>query len=95
MAIYQYRCPHHGAFDATLVLGSAPASRACPGCGREAPRVWSVAGTVRSDGPIGAVLARAERPRTGPEVVPAPPAPSSGRPSRQAPTPASTRPPRP
>ena len=41
MAIYEYRCERHGAFDVMRPIGTAPASVECPECAGEAVRVFS------------------------------------------------------
>lgn len=36
MALYQYACPEHEAFDLSYPMGKAPEQALCPSCG-----VWS------------------------------------------------------
>jgi putative FmdB family regulatory protein len=69
MAIYEYRCAHHGAFDVTHAIGTAPADVACPICERAAPRVFSAPMlTVTSTG-LAAAIEHAEKSRDEPELV--------------------------
>ncbi|MFN0304131.1 MAG: zinc ribbon domain-containing protein [Burkholderiales bacterium] len=77
MAIYEYQCDQHGAFDVTRPLGTAPTSVPCSVCGSEARRVFSLA-TVRSGTRTAwtAAIDHAEKSRHEPEVVTS--LPSSG-----------------
>jgi len=70
MAIYEYRCAEHEAFELLLPLGTAPADAPCPTCGASAHRVFSV--SMVKTGSRGAVfdaIERADRSRHEPEVV--------------------------
>jgi putative FmdB family regulatory protein len=69
MAIYEYRCDQHGAFEVMHAIGTAPASIACPACEREARRVFSK--PMLSSTPRGLVAAidHAERTRDEPDLV--------------------------
>lgn len=70
MAIYDFLCERHGAFEAHLPIGQAPAAQACPDCGAPARRIVSapmVIGSRRSG--WSAAIERAERSRHEPEVV--------------------------
>ncbi|MEY8043498.1 zinc ribbon domain-containing protein [Saccharopolyspora cebuensis] len=78
MAIYQYRCAAHGAFDRSHPIGSAAAEQPCPTCHSAAPRVFtavSLTGAARSRT---ALIDRTEQTRERPAVVSAPP-PRRGR----------------
>jgi putative FmdB family regulatory protein len=69
MAIYEYRCDRHGAFEVMRAIGTAPASIACPGCARQARRVFSK--PMLSSTPSGLVAAidHAEKTRDEPDLV--------------------------
>ena len=74
MAIYEYRCEEHGAFDVSRPLGTAPASVACPACGVDAARVVSMPMVLSAKRTAwSAAIERAEKSRHEPEVVSAPP----------------------
>ncbi len=76
MALYEYRCERHGAFDATWAIGTAPASAACPDCGRAARRVFTSPLLARTPPALVAAIDRAEKTREAPDVVTAlPPRP--------------------
>jgi putative FmdB family regulatory protein len=69
LAIYEYRCGDCGIFERSIPMGTATSSAACPTCGRDANRVFSVPMTSRTPGPFAAMLAREEASRDYPEVV--------------------------
>lgn len=69
MALYEYRCTRHGLFEATRAIGTAPASLACPDCGRSAVRVWSAPLLTRTPPGLVAAIDHAERTREAPDVV--------------------------
>jgi putative FmdB family regulatory protein len=69
VATYEYRCPHCGTFERSMPMGTAMTSMACPACGRDARRVFSVPMTHRTPGPLATMLAREEASRDYPEVV--------------------------
>jgi putative FmdB family regulatory protein len=69
VAIYEYRCRDCGIFDRSMPMGTATPSAACPTCGHDANRVFSVPMTSRTPGPLAAMLAREEASRDYPEVV--------------------------
>jgi putative FmdB family regulatory protein len=80
MAIYEYRCEHHGAFDVGRPIGTAPTSIACPVCACEAGRVFT--SPMVSFAPRELVAARdhEEKTRHEPDVVTSlPPAPAHQR----------------
>ncbi len=70
VATYEYRCDQDGLFDISRRLGTAPESAACPICGGDARRVFSVS-MVRSGSRPGWVAAmdRADKSRFEPDVV--------------------------
>ncbi|MCW2131774.1 FmdB family zinc ribbon protein [Arthrobacter sp. VKM Ac-2550] len=41
MTLYEYRCAQCDAVEMNFAMGQAPQSTECPGCGREARRVFS------------------------------------------------------
>jgi putative FmdB family regulatory protein len=97
VAIYEYRCDEDGVFDVTRPLGTAPESVACPACGREARRVFSIP-TIRCGSRPGwmAAIDHAEKSRHEPEVVTSVPAAGAPRRTRVLPlTPTLARLPRP
>ncbi|HEV7774406.1 MAG TPA: zinc ribbon domain-containing protein [Conexibacter sp.] len=69
MAIYEYRCDQHGAFEVTCAIGTAPGSIACPACDRKARRVFSK--PMLSFTPPGLVAAidHAQKTRDEPDLV--------------------------
>ena len=69
MALYEYRCERHGSFDATRAIGTAPASLACPDCGRPAPRVFTTPLLTRMPPGLVAAIDHAEKTREAPDVV--------------------------
>lgn len=69
MAIYEYRCETHGAFDITRPIGTAPASIACPDCADEAERVFSSPMVSFAPRELVAALDHAEKTKTDPDVV--------------------------
>lgn len=81
MAIYEYRCEHHGLFEVSRPLGTAPESVACAACGIEARRVFS-APAIRTGArhSLYAAVEHAEKSRYEPEVVSS--VPSAGAPGR-------------
>lgn len=97
MALYEYRCDQDGEFEVNRPLGTAPESVACPVCGTEARRVFSVAMVRCGSRPaVFAAIERAEKTRHEPEVVTSVPSAGAKRPVRMAQmTPALARLPRP
>lgn len=69
MATYEYDCPRCGRFETHQVIGTAPASHACPDCHRSARRVFSAPHLTSVPAPLRAALDRAERSRSEPDVV--------------------------
>ncbi|MBA2644778.1 MAG: zinc ribbon domain-containing protein [Solirubrobacterales bacterium] len=69
MAIYEYRCERDGGFDVTQRLGTAPASIACPSCGRQARRVFSKPMLTSTPRELVAAIDHAEKTRHEPDIV--------------------------
>jgi putative FmdB family regulatory protein len=69
VAIYEYRCDDCGCFEQRLPMGTATATAACPSCGRDAKRSFSVPMTYRTPKPLATMLAREEASRDYPQVV--------------------------
>ncbi|WP_369011198.1 FmdB family zinc ribbon protein [Streptosporangium carneum] len=80
MATYEYACQDCGRFDVHLPIGTAPLSRGCSACGRDARRVFSPPSFSRVPPALSAAFGREERSRDAPEVV-------SDVPRRRAPRP--------
>jgi putative FmdB family regulatory protein len=79
VAIYEYRCDDDGVFDVTRPFGTAPETVACPVCGSDAKRVFSV-GMLRcgTRPAVFAAIERSEKSAHEPEVVTS--VPSAGAP---------------
>lgn len=75
MATYQYRCQHHGDFDATRPMGTAPAAVGCPDCGEPARRSYTAPLLRQTTQAVSDALSVEERSRHEPEVVNAVPPP--------------------
>ena len=69
MAIYEYRCDRHGAFELMRPLGAQPARTPCPVCNGEARRVFSTPMLTRAPRALVAAIDHAEKSRTEPDVV--------------------------
>jgi putative FmdB family regulatory protein len=69
MAIYEYRCERHGAFDVMRPIGTAPASVACPECAEEAVRVFSNPMVSFAPRELVAALDHEQRTRYEPDLV--------------------------
>jgi putative FmdB family regulatory protein len=96
MARYEFRCELHGGFEVAVPMGQAGSCRACPRCGASAVRVYAAPMLARTDPRIGAVVDRAERSASHPEIVRSPPvAGGGGRIPSRAVNPAWARLPRP
>lgn len=91
MATYEYVCLDCGRFDVHLPIGTAPLSRDCSACEREARRVFSPPNFSRVHPALSAALGREERSRDAPTVVSGIP----GRRRSRPPHPASAHLPRP
>jgi putative FmdB family regulatory protein len=74
MALYEYRCPDHGATSVSMPMGTAPTSIACPICDGQAERVYSAPMLMTSSSRRrAAVIDHCEKSRHEPEVVTSPP----------------------
>lgn len=69
MAIYEYRCERHGAFDEERPMGTAPAVARCPTCREEGRRVYSAPLLTSTAPALAAALDHSERTRHEPDVV--------------------------
>ncbi|UGS37036.1 FmdB family zinc ribbon protein [Capillimicrobium parvum] len=69
MALYEYRCEHHGAFDVVRDMGTAPGSIGCPACGSRARRIFSAPMTSSTPPALAAAIDHAEKTRGEPDVV--------------------------
>ena len=69
MAIYEYRCEHHGAFVVTRPSGTAPTSIACPVGANAAGGVFSRPMFSFAPRELVAALDHEEKTRTDPDVV--------------------------
>lgn len=69
MAIYEYRCERHGAFEVTRPIGTAPTSIACPECASEAGRVFSSPMVSFAPRELVAALEHEDKTRSEPDVV--------------------------
>ena len=100
MATFEYRCPapecrSGGRFEIRRPIGSATGVTACPECGADAIRVFSPPLVSLAPRRLVAAIDRAERSRTDPDVVGAPPQRPAGRRTPVARNPALQRLPRP
>jgi putative FmdB family regulatory protein len=69
MVVYAFQCAEHGPIDVRFTIGTAPPTSGCPRCGSPMRRLFSPPGLRLASRPLVAVLDRAERSRTDPEVV--------------------------
>ena len=69
MAIYEYRCEQHGAFEIERPIGTAPTSIACPSCANEAARVFSSPMVSFAPRALVAALDHEEKTKTDPDIV--------------------------
>ena len=68
MPIYEYRCDGCGPFEERLSFGEAGEAAACPGCGAEAGRVYTMPNTKRTPAGLSKAMDRAEKSAHEPEV---------------------------
>lgn len=73
MAVYEYRCEQHGAFDVQLRMGTAPSSSSCPECGEEAARVPSLPSLRRLPRGARSAIEHSEASADSPAIVSTPP----------------------
>lgn len=69
MPTYEYRCGECGIVERTHVMGAAPSTEACPGCGDSVVRVFSVPLLRRTPGPLASALEQAEASRHDPALA--------------------------
>jgi putative FmdB family regulatory protein len=70
VTFYDYRCEEDGVFEIKRPLGAAPESIACPVCGSEASRVFSIPMlTSRAPRELVAAIDHAEKTRHEPDIV--------------------------
>jgi putative FmdB family regulatory protein len=69
MAIYEYRCDQHGAFEVMRAIGTAPASVACPACGGAATRVFTKPMLSSTPAELVAAIDHAQKTRDEPDLV--------------------------
>lgn len=69
MAVYEYRCPECGVFEAEHAMGTAPPWDDCATCGSIARRAYSAPNLSRTPRALAEALTRAEKSRDEPEVV--------------------------
>ncbi len=82
MALYEYNCRTHGAFEILRRLGEAPPEAACPVCGSAAARVICAPSLVIGRrAALFTAIDGAQKSRHEPEVVTS--LPPSGAPRRQ------------
>jgi putative FmdB family regulatory protein len=60
VATYDYRCGDCGCFEQRMPMGTAMATVACPSCGRDAKRIFSVPMMYPTPKPLARMLAREE-----------------------------------
>ncbi|MGY1709193.1 FmdB family zinc ribbon protein [Geodermatophilus sp. SYSU D00758] len=73
MAVYQYRCTDHGVLEVGRPIGTAAEREPCPACGVPATRVFTAPRLALGDAGARALIERAERSASEPDVVSAPP----------------------
>jgi putative FmdB family regulatory protein len=86
MPVYVFSCPECGTFELSLPMARAAGAASCPGCAREARRVFTPPSLTRLAKPLRRVLETEEASAHEPRVV----TQKSGRPMPQrthAPTP--------
>lgn len=69
MAAYEFTCDAHGRFEIEAAIGSAPSMQSCPGCGRQARRVFSAPMLGRVGSAVRSAAEHAERSSDEPDVV--------------------------
>lgn len=69
MAVYRYRCPACGPFDAAWPIGNAPAGQACPACGDQARRVFTPPLVTRTPAALARALSAQEASAREPRIV--------------------------
>jgi putative FmdB family regulatory protein len=84
MAIYEYRCELHGAFDVMRPIGTAPASVPCPECADASMRVFSNPIVFRAPRELVAALDHEQKTRYEPDLVTSLPAKGNRKPTPMA-----------
>ena len=81
MPVYEFVCENCGPFEQRRSFEEAGDPMACPSCGREARRVYSLSYVRRMPGALSGTIERSEKSAHEPELVRRPPAVelSSGR----------------
>ena len=69
MPFYEFLCEGCGPFEERRSLDEPRELAACPGCGAEARRVYSMPGVKRTDAGLSRAMDRAEKSAHEPEVV--------------------------
>jgi len=69
VAIYDFVCEDCGSFEQRRSFAESGAPAACPSCGREARRVYSMPNTRRMPGALSGAMNRAEKSAHEPEVI--------------------------
>lgn len=69
MPSYEYRCPRCGIVEKYHAMGSAPHTDACPGCGRDAKRIFSPPLLNQTPRPLVTARERADKSADTPDVV--------------------------
>lgn len=81
MAIYQFRCDEHGGIELEAAMGTAPPTLSCPGCDRQARRVFSAPMLGRTPRAVATAFEGSQRSADQPDVVTS--LPSSADPAHQ------------
>ena len=69
MPVYEFICEDCGPFEQQRSLAEAGEAMACPACGREARRVYSMPNTRRMPAALSGAMDRAQKSAYQPEVV--------------------------
>lgn len=69
MPVYEFVCEDCGPFEQRRPFAEAGERMACPSCGREARRVYSMPNTRRVPAALSGAMDRAEKSAHEPEVV--------------------------
>jgi putative FmdB family regulatory protein len=69
MPVYVFSCPECGRFELSLPMARAAGAASCPGCAREARRVFTPPGLTRPGSPLRRALETEEASAHEPRVV--------------------------
>jgi len=69
MTVYAYRCPHCSEIEVSFPIGTASAAVRCPDCGAVSVRAFSAPMLARTPAAVSALMRRAERSASEPDVV--------------------------